>query len=377
MKLIYGKIPYLLQGIYYKNGINPLYTYKSLIDGEGYIQMYIFNKGKIQYNAKHVETDDLYIRKNGIGTVFKNKNTLSLKNFSNTNVVFFNNTLYSLYENNPAYILDPITLKTLNKTRYNYSSHAKVNNTLNILQSIYGGIHTLEYSSIDTHNNENLYKIITPHRYYIHDFIIQEIQKEFHFIANTFNIDILHFITGEKSALESLQLKNKMYFMTYDFEKNTIKYNYQLDIKGSSLHAINANDNFIAFINDNFQFNMLNNTLPYESTSYNINRNENKQICNLKGEMPKYLHNSLYYIHNYSLIKYDILQNKKIMYNFKNSIDSIYFIEEPCITESYILSTVHSTNYTFLYIFTHNLHNICILRCDKKLPSFHNIFVKI
>lgn len=133
---IEGKIPADLSGVYYKAGPGNFERegrrYAHVLDGDGFIAAFHFEKGKARYTGRFVETEyfvdesqeDKIKYRNVFGTqrsgsVLTNGNAfdLVLKNVANTNVVKWGGRLFALWEAGRPYELDPTTLETLKQAK--------------------------------------------------------------------------------------------------------------------------------------------------------------------------------------------------------------------------------------------------------------------
>lgn len=195
LKLVEGFIPSALKGTFYRNGPNPkfepLKNYH-LFDGAGMIHAFEFSNGKVFYKNKWVKTSKFQIESKFQQSVFGGildfrGNKISFAqinkayNASNTNLIWFNHQLISLWEFGEPYEIDPMTLETIGPANYivdqqvgAFTAHPKIDSQTNEMLSVsYNGCLDLPscYMNIFDKNGHSVGKSIDlPYRTMIHDF---------------------------------------------------------------------------------------------------------------------------------------------------------------------------------------------------------------
>lgn len=197
---IEGKIPHDLNGILYRNGPNPIFYPKNhhhhLFDGDGMVHAFYINSvcsQSIYYSNKWIKTERFKIENRNNKAVFgglldtpKTKLNFNMinkaYNTSNTNLLYFNRNLYSLWEFGLPYKIDPFTLSTLNQSHLNrdynlgaFTAHPKIDPiTGELLAVSYNGDENLPacHVTITSHLNETKLNVDvkTPYRSMMHDF---------------------------------------------------------------------------------------------------------------------------------------------------------------------------------------------------------------
>ncbi len=137
---VIGEIPRDLDGVYLRNGPNPQYPPTGRyhwFDGDGMVHAVHFHDGSATYRNRWVRTD-AFERERAAGDaqwvgimepLARNPQDMPLKDSSNTDLVFFNGDVLSLfYMCGAAYALDPVTLATRGPRAFarRLSAHAKV-----------------------------------------------------------------------------------------------------------------------------------------------------------------------------------------------------------------------------------------------------------
>lgn len=144
LQVIEGEIPADFSGAYVRNGPNPKYEPMGRhhwFDGDGMLHAVYIKDGKVSYRNRYVETkgyqyEDQTKKTEWVGlmeNISKNPSFEPLKNTSNTDVVFHNNNLLSLwYISGEPYRVDAKTLETIGVEDFNgqlkssVSAHSKV-----------------------------------------------------------------------------------------------------------------------------------------------------------------------------------------------------------------------------------------------------------
>ena len=137
---VIGEIPRDLDGVYLRNGPNPQFPPVGRyhwFDGDGMVHAVHFHDGKVSYRNRWVRTD-AFERERAAGDVQwvgimeplrDNPRDMPLKDSSNTDLVFFNGDVLSLfYMCGAGYALDPVSLETRGQRDFGgrLSAHAKV-----------------------------------------------------------------------------------------------------------------------------------------------------------------------------------------------------------------------------------------------------------
>ncbi len=143
---VIGKIPAGLQGMFVRNGPNPLFAPKGKyhwFDGDGMLHGIHIANGKASYRNRYVETNALKHEKAAGKALWVGlkespakstppKGAELIKNTSNTSVVFHHDRLLSLFEYGFPYEVDPKTLKTKSEydfggsLKHNFTAHPKI-----------------------------------------------------------------------------------------------------------------------------------------------------------------------------------------------------------------------------------------------------------
>jgi carotenoid cleavage dioxygenase len=122
--VVEGELPLDLQGAYIRNGANPVFEPAHRyhpFDGDGMLHTVCFAHGKAHYSNAYVDTVGLAQERQQsqstspgvMGPFDYSKTPFGIKDTSNTDVVYFNNALMSLWYNaGHAYRVNPETLKT-------------------------------------------------------------------------------------------------------------------------------------------------------------------------------------------------------------------------------------------------------------------------
>ncbi|MFS1515137.1 carotenoid oxygenase family protein [Bacillus sp. SCS-151] len=144
LEVIEGEVPKDINGIYVRNGPNPKYETRGRyhwFDGDGMLHSVQLRDGKVSYRNRWIKTA-AFEREAAVGesiwfgrmeSMVKNPKDMPLKDTSNTDVVFHNKQLMTLwYMSGKPYKVDPQTLETLGiedfggKYKNNISAHTKV-----------------------------------------------------------------------------------------------------------------------------------------------------------------------------------------------------------------------------------------------------------
>ncbi len=138
-----GTIPPELEGMYVRNGPNPMFkpkTYNYPIEGDGMLHGIYFNKGKVSYKNRWIQTRGLAYE------IFSGQELpeLKFKNYANTNIIAHAGKLLALYEIGLPYQITE-DLETLGEWNFNgqieqsMTAHPKLDNAT-------GELHFYRYS---------------------------------------------------------------------------------------------------------------------------------------------------------------------------------------------------------------------------------------
>ncbi|GBF82610.1 carotenoid oxygenase family protein [Aphanothece sacrum] len=142
-----GTIPKELQGMYVRNGPNPMFkpsAYNYPLEGDGMLHGIYFNQGKVSYKNRWIQTSGLTYE------MFEGKelSELKFKNYANTNIMAHGGKLLALYEIGLPYEINK-DLETVGKWDFNgkleqsMTAHPKVD-------PITGELHFYRYSFFNT-----------------------------------------------------------------------------------------------------------------------------------------------------------------------------------------------------------------------------------
>ncbi|MEL4896545.1 carotenoid oxygenase family protein [Crocosphaera sp. Alani8] len=112
-----GKVPEELQGMYLRNGPNPMFkpsSYNYPLEGDGMLHSINFNRGKVSYKNRWIQTRGLTYE------MFEGQEIteLKFKNYANTNIIGYGNKLLALYEIGLPYAIDN-NLETVGEWDFN------------------------------------------------------------------------------------------------------------------------------------------------------------------------------------------------------------------------------------------------------------------
>jgi carotenoid cleavage dioxygenase-like enzyme len=122
---IEGDIPEGLKGTYYRNGPNPLYPPRDEyhpFSGDGMVHEFKFDSGRVSYRNRWVKTDKWKLDKEAGEALFgvhgnpitSHPSTKGIRfNPANTNIIKHGGRLLALYEDNPPFELDAVTLEPI------------------------------------------------------------------------------------------------------------------------------------------------------------------------------------------------------------------------------------------------------------------------
>jgi carotenoid cleavage dioxygenase-like enzyme len=144
---ISGTIPSQLQGMYLRNGPNPMFkpeSYSYPIEGDGMLHGMFFKNGKVSYKNRWIQTRGLaYEMLEG-----KQLSELKFKNYANTNIIAHSGKLLALYETGLPYQITE-NLETIGEWDFNkqlthsMTAHPKIDPST-------GELHFYRYSFFNT-----------------------------------------------------------------------------------------------------------------------------------------------------------------------------------------------------------------------------------
>lgn len=193
---VIGHIPNNICGTFYRNGPNPhfkSYHNYHLFDGDGMIHAFHINNGKVKYRNKWIKTEKFIIEskigKAIFGGILDFKgNNLSIEtvnkgyNTSNTNVVYYNGQLISLWEFGSPYLINPKSLDTIGIANHitehhlgAFTAHPKIDpDTSEMISVSYNGYSKMPACYLNIFKKDKNYSklIEVPYRSMIHDVAI-------------------------------------------------------------------------------------------------------------------------------------------------------------------------------------------------------------
>lgn len=118
---VIGDIPREVEGVYLRNGPNPLYPPRPYhwFDGDGMVHAFIFENGKVSYRNRFIETEGLVAERTaGMSLHGGLLAGPPVKNVANTSLTFHHGKLMALWEGGAPHVIDPRTLATLGKEEF-------------------------------------------------------------------------------------------------------------------------------------------------------------------------------------------------------------------------------------------------------------------
>jgi carotenoid cleavage dioxygenase len=198
--IVEGELPDDLQGVFYRNGPEPLYPTREgdyhWFDGDGMVYAFHFGDGRVSMCNRWVRTEK-FEREKAAGRrlfgLFGNPMTTDPSvqgvpyNTANTNIILHGGKLLALMEGAQPVALDPRDLATLGTHDYNgriastFSAHPKIDHAtgemVNIGANINGftGAAELQYTIITASGEvRHAVTIPIPHMALIHTFLLTE-----------------------------------------------------------------------------------------------------------------------------------------------------------------------------------------------------------
>lgn len=232
---IEGSIPAELQGTLYRNGPGLLdingQPLSHPFDGDGMVCAFTLNKGRAHFRNRYVRTEG-YLAEQKAGRILYrgcfgtqkpggwlgNIFDLKFKNVANTNVIYWNNQLWALWEAGSPYRLDPATLETIGpdqiggilKPNQPFSAHPRVikdSNGQPILVNFGVNIGLSSELQIFEIDSQNSLVQSRTHRIkglvFFHDFLVTP--SYYVFFHTPFSVDALPFILGWRSISHCLR----------------------------------------------------------------------------------------------------------------------------------------------------------------------------
>jgi carotenoid cleavage dioxygenase len=198
--IVEGEIPDDLQGIFYRNGPEPLYPTREgdyhWFDGDGMVYVFEIADGRVSMRNRWVRTEKFEMERAAgkrLFGMFGNPMTADPSvqgkryNTANTNIILHGGQLLALMEGAPAVRLDPRSLATLGEEHYGgtitttFSAHPKIDHftgeLINIGSAINGpmGAAEIRYDVIAADGTVRKAEIIpVPHMSLMHTFLLTE-----------------------------------------------------------------------------------------------------------------------------------------------------------------------------------------------------------
>ncbi|WP_205948506.1 carotenoid oxygenase family protein [Pueribacillus theae] len=178
LTVLEGEVPSDFNGAYVRNGPNPKYDpigRHHWFDGDGMLHAVYIKDGKVGYRNRYIQTKGLQHEKEAGKSLWvglmenpsQNPKFEPLKNTSNTDVVFHNNNLISLwYISGEPYRVDAKTLETIGvedfggKLKNNVSAHSKVDeNTGEFIFFDYGNTYPYMMYGVVSADGKSLHSV--------------------------------------------------------------------------------------------------------------------------------------------------------------------------------------------------------------------------
>lgn len=218
--IVEGHIPDDLQGIFYRNGPEPLYPTREgdyhWFDGDGMVYAFEIADGRVSMRNRWVKTEKFVMEKAAgkrLFGMFGNPMTADPAtqgkryNTANTNIILHGGQLLALMEGAPPVALDPRSLETLGEEQYGgvvtstFSAHPKIDyatgELINTGAAINGmmGPAELRYDIITAEGKPRKTEIIPmPHFSLMHTFLLTENWVVLPFIP--IDTDLQRFMSG-------------------------------------------------------------------------------------------------------------------------------------------------------------------------------------
>ena len=198
--IIEGEIPADLNGVYYRNGPDPVHPPREgdkyhWFHGDGMIQRFEFANGRVSWKNRWVRTEKYELERAAGKSLFgvnRNPKTTDPSvanvhfNNANTHIIWHGDRLLALMEGTIAVELDPISLETLGNFDYDgkitgpITAHPKFDHRTGEMvffgnQAKGFGSPYLRYNVADKHGNlikEEMIK--APFASFVHDFLVTE-----------------------------------------------------------------------------------------------------------------------------------------------------------------------------------------------------------
>ena len=195
-----GEIPRDLEGVFYRNGPEPLYPTRGdeyhWFDGDGMVYAFAIGDGRVAMRNRWVRTEKFELERAAgkrlfgvLGNPMAGDPSVAGKryNTANTNIVLHGGKLLALMEGAPAVELDPRDLTTLGEQTYGgtitttFSAHPKVDHATGELVNIGAMIHgpagpcEIRVDTIDATGTPTRSEIVpVPHMTLLHTFFATE-----------------------------------------------------------------------------------------------------------------------------------------------------------------------------------------------------------
>ncbi|WEU40330.1 MAG: carotenoid oxygenase family protein [Candidatus Odinarchaeum yellowstonii] len=309
-----GEIPSDLRGTLYRNGPG-LYDRgglrkRNILDGDGMIQAFKFQDGRVTYQNKYVKTKKYLEEKDKGKFIYPTWTTQPqggfianiiggrIKSQACVTVIYRNNRVYAFDDGLEPYELDPDTLETVGESKLNlpkeypstFYAHWKIDGENGDWILLSGSTLDLKILIIDLNGTvKNQINVKTPRDVYIHDF----------FATENYIILNLHpayyssktFLLGRKSLAESLTWKpedgNLVLLIHREKTQPPVSFKIEATWMWHSLNAYEVGDNIVAeFVGYDHPDHMLGERSSfYAVMSGEVKRNEHT------GEVKRYIIN--------------------------------------------------------------------------------------
>lgn len=256
LKVRKGFIPSSIYGTYYKNGPGRFDEYGTKVihpfDGDGYISAFRFENGTVSYQSRLVQTkhrihEQLRQKRLYSGAFGTPPSYTWLKNTANTNVIYWGKYIIAFQESGIPYILDPVTLDTID-TLPNFKSGIPYQNGNSLIDTILKNtglvgqsvcahpkiiddrliLYTLGYNNKETcitfYEIDDCFNIACQNDYvipgflYIHDFVVSE--THYLFFKHPIHFDITKMKDG---MVNCITLKKDGSTLLYAFPRPMLK----------------------------------------------------------------------------------------------------------------------------------------------------------
>lgn len=196
-----GSIPTDLNGVYLRNGPNPMFAPKGsyhIFDGDGMIHAGLFHNGRFTYRNKYVQTADLEKKKAAgedlfwsVTTSVKDSSDKPMADAANTDIIgFAGNAVATWYLAGIPHIIDPISLDTIKAAPEYVSGLGKGMSAHCKVDEVTGELLYFDYYTQKPHMS---YGVVSPEGQLIHHVPVElPGDRLMHDMAITEHYSILH-----------------------------------------------------------------------------------------------------------------------------------------------------------------------------------------